>query len=54
MDRTKNIFTAIGNENDHEFRRLVKAIKTLSTNKQRVVIQNAISLIGIIKDMPHK
>ncbi|MDR0487668.1 MAG: hypothetical protein LBG91_05425, partial [Treponema sp.] len=50
-DVSKKASAAIGYEIEHEIRQLVKEIKYLPAGKQRVVIKNALSLIGIIKEL---
>jgi len=54
-DSTKKTSASIGTETDpkidHETRKLIRAIKSLPDNKQRIVIKNALNLIGIIKEL---
>jgi transcriptional regulator with XRE-family HTH domain len=50
-DLSKKTSASIGPEIDYEIWQLIKAIKYLPPNKQRIVIRNALSLTGIIKKM---
>jgi transcriptional regulator with XRE-family HTH domain len=43
--------SSIEAEIDQEIRQLIRAIKYLSTDKQRVVVKNALSLIRVIKEL---
>jgi transcriptional regulator with XRE-family HTH domain len=40
----------LGLEIDHEIRRLIKTIKSLPADKQRIVIKDALYLAGILKE----
>jgi len=46
----KRISTSIEPEIDHETRQLIRAIKILPAAKRRIVINNALYLIKILKD----
>jgi transcriptional regulator with XRE-family HTH domain len=49
-DSAKKISTStIESEIDHETRQLIRAIKILPADKQRIVINNALYLAGILK-----
>jgi len=49
-DLTKKITASGSSEIDYEIRQLIKSLKNLSVEKQRIVIKNALYLSGIIKN----
>jgi transcriptional regulator with XRE-family HTH domain len=50
-DLTKKILVACESEIDYEIRQLIRTIKNLPADKQRIVIKNALFLTGIIKEL---
>jgi transcriptional regulator with XRE-family HTH domain len=51
MDVSKKNSAPVGPEIDYEIRQLIKALKLLPVDKQRIVIKNALSLTSIIKGL---
>jgi transcriptional regulator with XRE-family HTH domain len=50
-DVSKKTSAAVGYVFDHEIRQLIRAIKYLSADKQRLVVKNALSLIKMVKEL---
>ena len=50
-DLTKKITVSGESETDSEIRQLIKILKNISVEKQRIVIKNALHLSGIIKGL---
>jgi transcriptional regulator with XRE-family HTH domain len=51
VDLPEKIAVSIGPKINYEIRQLIRAINYLPVEKQHVVIKNALSLTGIIKDL---
>jgi len=50
-DLTKKITISGDSETDSEIRQLIRTLKNISVEKQRIVIKNALHLSGIIKGL---
>jgi transcriptional regulator with XRE-family HTH domain len=51
VDLPEKISVSIGPKINYEIRQLIRAINHLPVDKQRVVVKNALSLTGIIKEL---